>query len=123
MAAQRIKVDGFDITGFVTALKWAKNDIDASNSGRDMNGAMRRARVAEKAKLQFTCRTMTHGELMELSSVIGRETVSVTYLDPRLGQRDNVTFYGSSIDAAVWQSDAASGETLWASPTFNLIEV
>ena len=122
MAVQRFKVDGSDISPYVTGVKWSVNDIDAPNSGRDMTGTMRRGRVAVKAKLQFTCRTMTHGELAWLNGVIGKETVSVSYLDPCFGQR-TATFYGSSVDSALWRSDSDAGETWWESPTFNLIEV
>ena len=120
MANQRVVVDGNDITRYISKLKWSINDIDAPNSGRDMTGTMRRARVAVKAKLQFTCRTMTRAELLWLNGVIGPETVSVSYIDPSQGQRTG-TFYGSSVDSGLWQS--GGGETVWEAPTFSLVEV
>lgn len=120
MATQRVVVNGTDITGYLKALQCSVNDIDAPGSGRDMNGTMMRARVASKAKLQFTCRILSDAELAAVSSAVNPETVTVTYLDPFQGQR-TAQFYGSSMETAVWNSDG--GRTYWQDVSFSLIEV
>ena len=120
MANQRLLLDGVDFTGCIASMKWTRNDIDASGSGRDKSGTMRRGRVASKAKLSFTCRPLTHAEMAALNAALAPETVSVGYLDPLWGLRTS-EFYGSSVDAAVWQS--GDGDTTWEGATFNLVEV
>ncbi|MBQ6411506.1 MAG: hypothetical protein IJI16_06115 [Atopobiaceae bacterium] len=122
MATQVFKIDNVDFTGFLTTegLKWSRNDIDASGVGRDKSGTMRRKRVATKAKLRFSCRDLTHSEMLALNGALFPETVSVTYLDPRQGLR-TATFYGSSVEAATLISQG--GETIWQGASFSLVEV
>lgn len=119
---QKIVIEGADLTNYIKSVKWSRNDIDAPGSGRDMNGNMRRGRVAIKAKLEFECLTMSQEQLIWLGGIIGRETVSVSYLDPHFGQR-TARFYGSSLDSSVWSSDKSTNQTMWESPKFNLVEV
>ena len=116
------KIDNIDFTSYLSAggIKWTRNDIDASKSGRDKTGTMRRKRITTKRKLSFTCRTLTHAEIKALNTALDKETVSITYLDPILDQVTK-TFYGSSVETAVMISQ--DSETLWAGATFNLIEV
>lgn len=122
MPSQVFKVGSKDFTAYlkVDGLRWSRNDIDAPDSGRDMNGRMRRKRVAVKAKLQLSCRPLAHAEMLALNAALDRETVEVTYLDPLRGVRTG-TFYGSSVDATT--SYTSGGETVWTGATFNLIEV
>lgn len=126
MATQvlKVKVGGTwkDFTDVVKAggLKWTRNDIDASGSGRDKKGAMRRKRVTTKAKLQVSCRTLAHDRMLALNAALWPETIEVQYLDPRQGLR-TATFYGSSVDAATLVSQ--DGDTLWQGASFSLVEV
>ena len=122
MAVQKFKIGNTDFAGLLTTegLKWSRNDIDASGVGRDKSGTMRRKRIASKVKLRFTCRDMTHSEMVALNEALFPETISVTYLDPRLGER-TATFYGSSVEAATLISQG--NETIWRGASFSLVEV
>ena len=115
-------INGVDYTTLIKAggLKWSRNDIDASKSGRDKAGTMRRKRVTTKRKLQISCRPMPHAAMQALNTALDAETVSITYLDPILGETTK-TFYGSSVESATMISQ--NGETIWADAAFNLIEV
>lgn len=121
MAAQKLVIGGTDFTAYVKELKWSRNDIDAPSAGRDMKGRMRRKRVAVKAKLQVACRPMRHSQLMALNAALDHETVKVDYLDPRKGSRTGAEFYGSTVEAAVWES--AGGDVVWSGVSFNIVEV
>lgn len=116
------QINGVDFTSYISSggIKWTRNDIDASKSGRDKSGTMRRKRITTKRKLSFTCRTLTHAEMKALNTALDHETVSITYLDPILDVVTK-TFYGSSVECATMISQG--GETLWSGASFNLIEV
>lgn len=122
MATAVFLIDGVDFTDVIKTdgLKWARNDIDASNSGRDKSGRMRRKRVTTKAKLQVSCLTMEHSRMLALNAALFPETIEVTYLDPRLG-RVTKTFYGSSVSVATQISQ--DGQTLWSGASFDIVEV
>lgn len=50
-----------DLTPYLAygGLKWSRNDIDASDAGRDtQDGLMHRARVAIKVRLDCTCKPL-----------------------------------------------------------------
>lgn len=118
-----MQVGGVDISSYIAAegFKWSRNDIDASGSGRSKSGAMRRRRIASKAKLQVTCRTLSESELATLVSALSGETVSVTYLNPATGSSRTATFYGSSVKAGVVQDLGSS--VVYNGIEFDLIEV
>lgn len=122
MAQQVFIVDNVDFTSYLSTegMKWTRNDIDASGVGRDKSGTMRRKRIASKAKLRFSCLDLTHSQMLALNGALFPETISVTYLDPRLGQR-TATFYGSSVEAATLISQ--NGDTIWRGASFSLVEV
>jgi hypothetical protein len=116
------QINGTDFSSFISSggIKWTRNDIDASKSGRDKSGTMRRKRIATKRKLSFTCRPLKHAEMKALNAALDAETVSITYLDP-ITDITTKTFYGSSVEGATLISQ--SGETVWTGASFNLIEV
>ena len=118
----KFMINGTDYTTWIAAggLKWSRNDIDASKSGRNKAGTMRRKRVTTKRKLSITCRTMPHATMQALNTALDAETVAITYLDPILGETTK-TFYGSSVESAIMISQ--DGETMWEGAQFNLIEV
>ena len=116
------KINNVDYTSYVKqkGFGWSRNDIDAAGSGRDKTGKMRRKRVATKAKLKFSVRQITNSQMRALNAALYPETINVTYLDGRVGQR-TAEFYCSSFDAGV--EVAFNGETYWSGGSFNLIEV
>ena len=81
-------IDGVDIVPYIAhkGLKWARNDIDAPNSGRTLDGIMHRGRVATKIRLDITCRPLKAAELSKVLNAILPEYVEVTYDDPMQGR-------------------------------------
>lgn len=106
-----VKADGFHIEN---------NDIDAADSGRDMNGTMRRRIVARKDKLTVTCRPLTGAQLSMLFSLLKNATISVTYTEPG-GTSRTSNFYNSQRTAGIRQDIGSA--ILYDETTFNLIEV
>ena len=79
-----VEIDGVDITHYIAfgGLKWSRNDIDAQNAGRALDGTMIRDRVATKIRLDITCRPLKAEELSQLLNLIQEflrhEDISVT---------------------------------------------
>ena len=73
-----VTIGTLDITSFIATdgFSWERNDIDAPDSGRDMNGTMRRKIVARKDKMQITCRPLTSQQLTQLFNALSVTTMS-----------------------------------------------
>lgn len=121
-AVDSLSVDGMDLTPYIAdgGIDFESNDIDAANSGRDKDGTMRRLKVARKAKLKVTLRTLPHESLAPILRALGPQEVAVTYLDPMSGWRTSF-FYCSSYTTGTLQ--ARDGVTLRKGATFSLVEV
>lgn len=117
-----LTINGVDITDYIAygGLKWSRNDIDAPNTGRAMNGLMYRGRVATKIRLDITCRLLNQTELSTVLNLILPEYVTVTYDDPMLGTTTKTMY--SNNNPAVYQLHRPSGEELWSGVTFPLVE-
>lgn len=117
-----LKINGVDFMPFIAkrGVKWQRNDIDASNSGRTMDGQMQRGRVATKIRLDITCRPLTATEAMTVLKTILPEFVTVDYYDPMSGFRYNVTMYSNNNPASflIEKED----DDWWDGITFPLIE-
>ena len=115
-------IDGVDFTNFILSggIKWSRNDIDASKSGRNKIGEMKRKRITTKRKLSVSCRDLTMSMMQALNAALDHETIDVTYLDPIDGQITR-TFYGSSVEGTTLISQ--NGETIWQGTTFSITEV
>lgn len=117
-----VTIGSLNITSWIadSGFKWERNDIDAPDSGRDMNGTMRRKIIARKDKMQITCRSITSAQLQQLFNAITNTTVSVTYTVPGSGSRTS-TFYNSKKSAGVVQD--IGSEIIYDGVSFDLIEV
>ena len=117
-----LKVNGVDFMPFIAkqGVKWQRGDIDASNSGRTMDGKMYRGRVATKIRLDVTCRPLTAAEAMKVLKTILPEYVTVDYYDPMSGYRNNVTMYSNNNPASFLIEKP--GDDWWSGITFPLIE-
>lgn len=115
-------IDGVDFMPFIgkQGVKWQRNDIDASNSGRTMDGQMQRGRVATKIRLDITCRPLTAEEAMVVLNTILPEYVSVDYYDPMSGKRYNVEMYSNNNPASFLIEKPE--DDWWGGITFPLIE-
>lgn len=118
----KIEIDGVDITNFIAfrGLKWSRNDIDAQNAGRALDGTMIRDRVATKIRLDVTCRPLKAEELKVVLNLIQPEYVKVTYDDPMLGRRTG-TFYANNNPASYCML-AEDGTEWWQEVSFPLVE-
>lgn len=117
-----LTINGVDITPYIAygGLKWSRNDIDAPNTGRAMDGKMYRGRVTTKIRLDVTCRMLKNDELMTVLNLILPEYVTVTYDDPMLG-RTTKQMYANN-NPAVFQMKKNDGSEWWGGVTFPLIE-
>ena len=117
-----LKINGEDFIPFIAkqGVKWQRNDIDAPNSGRTMDGMMQRGRVATKIRLDITCRPLTAEEARLVLNTILPEYVSVDYYDPMSGERYGVTMYSNNNPASflIEKPD----DDWWSGITFPLIE-
>lgn len=101
-------------------IKWQRNDIDAPNTGRTLDGTMMRGRVTTKIRLDITCRPLTKAELSTVLNTIYPEFVTVTYDDPMYG-RVIKTMYSNN-NPATFLMINSKGEETWNGITFPLIE-
>lgn len=117
-----LKINGVDFMPFIAkqGVKWQRNDIDAPNSGRTMDGTMQRGRVTTKIRLDITCRPLTAEEAMTVLHTILPEYVIVDYYDPMSGYRNNVTMYSNNNPASFLIEKPE--DDWWSGITFPLIE-
>ena len=114
---------GVNVSSYVATdgFKWERNDIDAPDSGRDMNGTMRRKIIARKDKMQVTCRPLKPSELSTLTNSLSVAELSVTYTVPGQSTR-TATFYNSKKTAGIVQ-DLGNNVMTYSGVSFDLIEV
>lgn len=117
-----LEIDGVDILPYVAygGFKWQRSDIDGTDAGRDLDGKLRRNRVATKVRLDITCRPMTSDEAQTVLNAIMPEWVSVTYIDPREGFVTK-TMYANN-NPASYMMMKPDGTEWWNGITFPLIE-
>lgn len=101
-------------------LKWQRNDIDAPDAGRAMDGFMYRDRVATKIRMDITCRPLTKSEVQLVLNAIAPEYVTVYYDDPQYGYTHK-TMYSNNNPATFFFIDE-KGQEWWTGVTFPLIE-
>lgn len=115
-------INGTDITGYIASggIKWQRNDIEAPNTGRTMDGSMQRGRVATKIRMDITCRPLKKTELQIVLNLILPEFVTVQYDDPMYGQVVKTMY--SNNNPATFLMIKPNGEEWWNGVTFPLIE-
>ena len=117
-----LRINGVDFMPFIAkqGVKWQRNDIDAPNSGRTMDGMMQRGRVATKIRLDITCRPLRAEEARLVLNTILSEYLSVDYYDPMSGERYGVTMYSNNNLASFLIEKPE--DDWWGGITFPLIE-
>ena len=122
MADMIFTVDGVDLMPYVAhkGMKWSRNDIDAPDAGRTMDGTMMRGRVAIKVTLSITCRPLTQAESEIVLNAILPEYVTVTYTDPMSGVVTK-SMYSNNTPAS-YMMRKPDGTGWWSGITFPLIE-
>lgn len=119
----RFEINGIDMVPYVAhdeGFKWTRNDIEAPDTGRTLDGLMHRGRVATKIRLDIKCRPLTAAELSIVLNAIYPEYVTVTYNDPMYGLSVK-TMYSNNNPAthALWKPD---GTEWWDGISFPLVE-
>ena len=117
-----LTINGVDITPFIASggIKWSRNDIEAPNTGRTMDGTMMRGRVTTKIRLDITCIPLVASDLSTVLNAIYPEFVNVRYTDPMYGTRI-VTMYSNN-NPASFLVKKPNGDEYWTGITFPLIE-
>lgn len=96
------KVSGVDILPYIKkgGLKWSKNDIDAPDAGRTMDGVMHRGRIASKIRLDISFMSLKSSDIKTVLQVLSPEYVTVDYEDPLFGDR-SISMYAGNINASL----------------------
>lgn len=117
-----LTINGVDFSAFVpeSGIKWTRNDLDHSSSGRTLDGVMHRRRTAIKVKLSCTLRRLEDADMRRLNEALLPETVEVRYYDPIDGDTTR-TFYGSKVSSTI--QTVVDGSVFWEGTQFDLTEV
>ena len=116
-------VNGVNMLPYIEkgGIKWQRNDIEASDAGRTLDGLMHRGRVAMKVRLDVTCMPMETADLKIVLNAINPEFVTVRYDDPLQGGVVTKTMYSNNVPATCLQV-YEDGTEMWNEITFPLIE-
>ena len=116
-------VNGVNLLNYLAedGIKWTRNDIEAEDAGRTLDGTMHRNRVSSKVRLDIKCRPLKSAEAMMVLTAIEPEFVTVRYIDPRDGSVTR-TMYSNNIPTICAQVDPETGTALWTGLEFPLIE-
>ena len=122
MARKVLIINGHDYSGFVTedGYQWEDNDIDGDGAGRAMDTMMDRDLLADKTKLQISCRDLLQSESSAILTDIKQEFYEATVLDACKGEI-TCQMYTSSRKAAI-AVIRDDGEVVWSGLSFSMIE-
>lgn len=117
-----LRINGVNILPYVAhqGIKWQRNDLDAPDAGRTLDGVMQRARVSSKIRLDITCRPLKSDEAKIVLNAIYPEYVSVEYTDPMQGLVTKQMY--SNNNPASHMLLQPDGVEWWNDITFPLIE-
>ena len=113
-----------DITPMIAwqGLTFSRNDVDAPDAGRTMDGTMHRGRVASKEKMEIKTVQLTRAQVSALETLLFPETIQVRVTPyPRTNAAHTMTMYSNNVKAT-YIIHRASGEDL-QSLSFPLVEI
>lgn len=118
-----LEINGLDIVPYIAyqGVQWQREDVDASDAGRDLSGDLHRARVTTKRRLDVTCKPLESKEASLILTAIMPEFVTVRYYDPQVGSVVTRTMYSNN-NPAQYLIRRDDGRELWGGITFPLIE-
>ena len=122
MARKVLIINGHDYSGFVAedGYQWEDKDIDGDGAGRAMDTMMDRDLLADKTKLQISCRDLLQSESSAILTDIKQEFYEATVLDACKGEI-TCQMYTSSRKAAI-AVIRDDGEVVWSGLSFSMIE-
>ena len=113
-----------DITPMIAwqGLAFSRNDVDAPDAGRTMDGTMHRGRVASKEKMEIKTVQLTRAQVSALETLLFPETIQVRVTPyPRTNAAHTMTMYSNNVKAT-YIIHRANGEDL-QSLSFPLVEI
>ena len=122
MSAQVIIINGHDYSRYVErkGLSWSRDDLDADEAGRTMDGVMHRSKITDKRNHTIKLVCAPESVLAQLDTDVSTETYTATYKD--LHGTMTKEFYTNSFKATLNVVDD-EGEGDWGEATFNMHEV
>lgn len=122
MARKVLFINGHDYSDFVAedGYQWEDNDIDGDGAGRAMDTMMDRDLLADKTKLQISCRDLLQSESSAILTDIKQEFYEATVLDACKGEI-TCQMYTSSRKAAI-AVIRDDGKVVWSGLSFSMIE-
>ena len=119
-----IYINGTDITPFVKyqGVTFSREDIEAPDAGRTLDGLMHRERIAIKERMDVQTVQLTRSQVAQLHALLKPETFTVT-IDPypRTNASYTMTMYSNSIKTN-YVIHRSNGEDL-QEISFPLVEV
>ena len=117
-------VNGVNLVPYIAfqGLEYQLSDIDDPDTGRMMDGTMRRGKIADKDKWKLRFRSdLTTAEISTILTAVTHQYVTATYLSPRTNTVITKTLYVGDRTAAhcIQRED---GRILWKDLAFSLIE-
>lgn len=118
-----IKLDDDEITQYIAekGVKWSLNIIDGPNAGRSMGGKMILDYIADKVRLDISCKNLDENEIHQLLTILRRRVFAVSYKDPQIGLCTK-EMYTNNYSATLETYYDNGGED-WSELTFPLIEL
>ena len=105
-----------------SGIKWSRNDIDASDAGRDTyDGLLHRSRVAVKARLDVNCIPLKADAMADVLQAIYPEWLDVKFFDPQQGGYREAVMYSNNVNAQFLMMNK-DGTSYWQGLSFPLIE-
>ena len=90
----------FDITPWIAwqGLTFSRNDVDAPDAGRSMDGLMHRGRVAVKEKMNVNTVQLTRAQSSKLQTLLYPETIMVRVTPyPRTNAAQIMYMYSNNV--------------------------
>lgn len=113
----------FDITPWIAwqGLTFSRNDVDAPDAGRTMDGTMHRGRVASKEKMEVKTIQLTRAQSSTLQTLLFPESIQVRVTPyPRTNSAHVMKMYSNNVKTT-YVIHRQNGEDL-QSLSFPLIE-
>ena len=89
-----------DITPMIAwqGLTFSRNDVDAPDAGRTMDGTMHRGRVASKEKMEIKTVQLTKAQVSALETLLFPETIQVRVTPyPRTNAAHTMNMYSNNV--------------------------
>ncbi len=118
-------VNGVNLAPYIKideGLKPSKFVVNGPNAGRTLGGTAILDVIAEKHRIDVTCRDLTSAECQIVLGTLSTGPNTVTYEDPEDGML-TISAYYSSWSTGVKRVKANGNQTFWSGTSFSLVEI